>query len=207
MKYAILLILTLILMPSAIAQQQYTENIYVFSLDFASGVPADDECAAAVARLSKRLLVSGINPTFGVRFKINSVDTSAKRGKVTNMAVEEIGEMLVCQDGQTNPPEMNLIPIYNEITIGSRTFRVEGAGIHPAFPDILPGGLVQYTPPGYPSDERRIVNINGSVMSGIPGEKGGSYMESALVGGSGEFDDGLTDNAIHVLRVLIPVKP
>ncbi len=207
MKHAILLILTLALVPSAIAQQQYRENIYVFSLDFSSGVPADDECTAAVAKLERRLMVSGINPTFGTRFRIHSVDILAKKGKVTNMAVEEIGEMLICHDLETNPPEMNLVPIYHEITIGSRTFLVEGAGMHPAFPDVLPGGRVQMTPPGYPTSERFILNLNGTVLPAVPGSRGGSYMESILLGNSGEFGDGLSSNSIIVLRVLLPVNP
>jgi hypothetical protein len=207
MKYAILLILTIALAPNAIAQQQYKEKIYVFSLDFSSAVSADEECTRAVAKLENRTQISGIIPTFGTRFKINSVETSSTQGKVTDMAVEEIGEMLTCHDEEANPPEMNLVPIYNEITIGDRTFLVEGAGRHPLFPNILPGGRVQMTPPGYPTSERLIFNINGTVLSAIPGRRGGAYMESALVGNSGEFGDGLSSNSIVVFRVLLPVNP
>lgn len=209
MKHLILLILALVIVPSAIAQQQYRENIYVFSVDRSVAVPADDECTRAVAKLEKRTMVSGIIPSVGggVRFKIFSVETGSKRGKVTDMAAEEIGEILICEDYQTNPPEMNLIPIYYEITIRDRTFKVEGSGTHPAFPDTLPGGAVQYTAPGYPTPERAIFNINGSVMPGIPGRSGGALMLSALNGNAGEFDDGLRSNVISVLRVLLPVSP
>ena len=93
MKYTILLILTLSVVPSAIAQQEflYKERIYIFSIDFSTRVPADEECAVALDGIRKRLQITGIDATNGVaaRFKIDSVDTSASKGVVTNMADEE----------------------------------------------------------------------------------------------------------------------
>ena len=208
MKFTILLILTISVVPSAIAQQEYLykERIYIFSIDFSSGVPADEECAVALKGIRKRLQITGINATNGLaaRFKIDSVDTSASEGVVTNMADEEIGDMLVCQDTTTYPPEMNVLPIYNEINISGTKFRVEGGGIHPAFPDQLPGGYVQYSPPGYPAPESRVVNINGTVLPSIPGKRGGAYMESVRGGGFDIF--GSAGNAIVVLRVVLPIS-
>jgi hypothetical protein len=146
MKHAILLILALFLVPSAIAQQEfsYKERIYIFSIDFSSGMDAEEECAVALDGIRKRLQITGIDPINGVtaRFKIDSVDTSASDGVVTNMADEEIGDMLICQD-VTSYPDMNLNPTYNEINISGTKFRVEGGGIGPNFSDqILPGGAV-----------------------------------------------------------------
>jgi hypothetical protein len=210
MKHTLMLFLAITLIPSAIAQQQYRENIYVFSLNPSSQVPAIEECVTALDKLATRRNIHDINPTFGSRFKINSVDTSGRHGKVINNAVEEIGEILICQDGQTYPTEMNLTPVYYEISIGNRTFKVEGGGTSPNFPDTptLPGGGSQFTPPGFPvpGENRAVSNFNGSVLPAIPGRVGGAYMESALTGDSGEFDDGLRFNTIHVLRVLLPVR-
>lgn len=207
MKYTLLLILTLAMVPAATAQQQYRENVYVFSVDYGSYVDATEECVVALAKLERRLMVGGIQPSAGGRFKINSVSVSSKRGKVSDAAVEEIGEMLLCEDHETNPPEMNLIPVYFEITIGNKTFKIEGGGTHPAFPDTLVGGISQYTPPGYPTPERSIYNYSGTVLPSIPGTRGGSFTGSILTAGSDEFDDGLGLNSVQVLRVLLPVNP
>ena len=207
MKYAILLILALSVVPGAIAQQEYFyyERIYIFSIDLSSGVPADEDCAVALDGIRKRLQITGIAPTgIAARFKIDSVDTSASEGAVTNMAVEEIGDILICQDTTTYPPEMNQNPMYNEINISGTTFRVEGGGLSPNFPDQLPGGWTQYSPPGYPTPESEVVNINGTVLPSTPGKRGGSYMESARVSRSSGFNTG--SNTIVVLRVVLPVS-
>ena len=209
MKHTIILILALSVVPSAIAQQEYLyeERIYIFSIDFRSAVPAAEECAVALDKIRKRLHITGIDATNGVaaRFKIDSVDTSASKGVVTNMADEEIGDMLVCQDRTTYPPEMNLIPIYNEINISGTTFRVEGGGLSPNFPDqILPGGAAFYTSPGYPAPGVEVINVNGTVLPSSPGKRGGSYAESARIGSNGFPASG--NNAIVVLRVMIPVS-
>ena len=208
MKYTILLILTLSIVPSAIAQQEYLykERIYIFSVDFSSAEPAEEECAAALDGIRKRLQITGINATNGVaaRFKIDSVNTSASEGIVTSMADEEIGDMLVCRDTTTYPPEMNVSPIYNEINISGTKFRVEGGGLQPNFADQLPGGWTQYSPPGYPTPESRVVNINGSVLPSTPGKRGGSYTESFREGSFDEF--GSSGNTIVILRVVLPVS-
>jgi hypothetical protein len=210
MKHAILLILALSVVPSVIAQQEYSykERIYIFSIDFNSGVPAVEECAVALDGIRKRLQITGIDPINGTtaRFKIDSVDTSASEGVVTNMADEEIGDMLICQDTTTYPPEMNVSPIYNEVNVSGTKFRVEGGGLNPNFLDQLPGGLVQYSPPGYPAPGVEVINVNGTVLPSTPGKRGGSYMESTLSvdGDSSAFPAG--GNAIVVLRVLLPVS-
>jgi hypothetical protein len=209
MKHTILLILALSLVPNAVAQQEfsYKERIYIFSIDFSSGMDAEEECVVALDGIRKRLQITGINPTNGVtaRFKIDSVDTSASDGVVTNMADEEIGDMLICQDTTTYPPEMNLSPTYNEINISGTKFRVEGGGMSPNFPDqILPGGAVQYSPPGYIAPGTRVINVNGTVLPSSPGKRGGSYVESARIGNSG-LPPG-PNNAVVILRVILPVS-
>ena len=210
MKYTILLILTLSVVPSAIAQQEYLykERIYIFSIDFSSRVPADEECAVALDKIRKRLQITGIDATNGVaaRFKINSVDTSASEGVVTNMADEEIGDMLVCVDETTYPPEVNRLLNYREINISGTTFRVEGGGLQPNFPDQLPGGLVQFSPPGYPTPESSVANVNGTVLPSIPGKRGGSYAESTLFAPAGSSGFNAGNNTIVVLRVVLPVS-
>ena len=208
MKHTIILILALSVVPSAIAQQEYLyeERIYIFSIDFSSAVPAAEECAVALDKIRKRLGITGIDATNGItaRFKIDSVDTSASKGVVTNIADEEIGDMLICVDQTTYPPEMNQNPIYNEINISGTTFRVEGGGLSRNYPDQLPGGFVQYSPPDYPAPGVDLINVNGTVLPSIPGKRGGAYMESARVGSSGFPSFG--NNSIVVLRVMIPVS-
>jgi len=210
MKYTILLILTLSAVPSAIAQQEflYRERIYIFSIDFSSGVPAVEECAVALKGIRKRLQITGIDATNGaaVRFKIDSVDTSANEGVVTNMANEEIGDILICIDETTYPLGTNRQPNYNEINISGTKFRVEGGGLNPNFPDQLPGGLVQYSPPGYPTPESRVVSVNGTVLPSIPGKRGGSYVESTMFAPAGQSGFNAGNNSIVILRVVLPVS-
>ena len=85
---------------------------------FAVKIAEVRDSAAGLAGIEKRQRITGINPTNNGRAKIYSVDTSA--GIVTNTPGEEIGEILICQDFQTYPPEMNLLPVYYEITIDNK---------------------------------------------------------------------------------------
>ena len=50
MKHVILFMLISGLAPIAIAQEEYLykERLYVFSIDYDSGVPAQEECVAAL---------------------------------------------------------------------------------------------------------------------------------------------------------------
>ena len=109
---------------------------------------------------------------------------------------------------ETYPAEKNLAPIYYKISIGNRTYRIVGGGTSVNFPnlDTLPGGRVHFTPPGYPTPDRFVDQVSGSILPSIPGGKGGTYMESASLGGSDDVDDGLTSNIIHVLRVMPPIR-
>ena len=206
MKHALFLLLAIALIPCAMAQQQYKDKIFVFSMDTSSFVPAEEDCAAGVANIAARYNIHDINPNFAARAKINSVDTWNRTGKVTDMAVQEIGDILVCQDFQTIPPEMNLAPVYYEITIGGRTYTAEGAGTSPDFPEFstLPGGGVVYTAPGYPSPGTVIQNFTGSVLPSIPGRVGGTYLESALIADP-DNENGLSTTVIQILHVLVPV--
>jgi hypothetical protein len=215
MKKTVLLILVFALAPGASAQeeaQKYKEFVYVFSPDFFNDVDfegVDEECAAAVDKIARQTTVENINPNNNGRVKIYSVDM-AKKGKVTNDRKEEIGEMLVCQDFQTYPAELNLVPIYYEITIGSRTFRVAGGGTSIAFPELetLPGGGVVYVPPGFPNLSRTVDVFSATVLPAVPGMRGGVYTDSRLTGACGdECEDGLGANILSVLRVVLPVNP
>jgi hypothetical protein len=204
----------LLLQPSAFAQEQeqeqqkYKEFLFFFSPNFYEAEPADEECAAALAKLARKTSIQDINPNNNGRVKIYSV-ALGKKGQVTDDRVEEIGEMLVCQDFQTYPPEMNLVPIYYEITIGSRTFIVAGAGTSIEFPDAetLPGGGVQYVPIGFPNPNRTVLVYSGTVLPAVPGMRGGSYTDSRLGGPDGESEDGLSGNIVSVLRVVLPDNP
>jgi hypothetical protein len=202
----------LLLQPSAFAQEQeqqkYKEFIYFFSPDFFNGVePADEECAAAIANLSRLTNIQDINPNNNGRVKLYSV-ALGKKGKVLDDRVEEIGEMLVCQDLQTYP-EKNLDPFFYRITIGSRTFFVAGAGTSIEFPDAetLPGGGVQYVPTGFPNPNRTVYVWSGTVLPAVPGMRGGAYTDSRLSGYDGESEDGLSSNIVSVLRVVLPDNP
>jgi hypothetical protein len=209
MKKIILVMLILVLAPIAIAQGEYLykERIYVFSIDYDSGVPAQEECVAALKGIKTRLQVTGIESSDGTRFKIDSVITTASEGLVTNMADEEIGDILICEDYTTYPPEANLVPIYYEISIDGTKYRVEGGGLSPDFPDQLPGGYVQYSPPGYPTTLSRIGNVNGTVLPSIPGKRGGSYAETFRGAPFPEGSGGLVGgSSLVVLRVVLPVS-
>ena len=208
MKLAVLLFLSISLIPSAIAEQQYQEKIFVYSLDLSSGMPAGEDCTAGVNKIAARYNIHDINPTFASRFKIYSVDTWDRTGKVTNIAVQEIGDILVCQDHQTNPPEMNLVPIYYEITIGGRTYSGEGAGTSTNFPELsaLPGGGVTHSPPDYPSPGAAYFqNFTGTVLPSRPGTVGGTFLESALITNR-ENEHGLRSHVIQVLHILVPIN-
>jgi hypothetical protein len=207
MKHAIALILSLALVPSALAQQEYREKIYVFSMDYTSGVFADSECADALRGIKTRLHVTGINANLTERFKIYAVDAAG--GLVTRMAGEAIGDVLLCDDLQTYADNRNAI--YREINIDGTTYRVEGSGTHPDF-GRLPGGDTTFSPPGtltsagLPAD---LIIDTGTVMPSVPGKRFGTLMESKVIvdwTGLGIFNRELS-TSLNVLRVELPVNP
>ena len=102
--------------------------------------------------------------------------------------------------------ELRLVGTDNEINISGTKFRVEGGGLNPNFPDQLPGGLVQYSPPGYPTPESRVVSVNGTVLPSIPGKRGGSYVESTMFAPAGQSGFNAGNNSIVILRVVLPVS-
>jgi hypothetical protein len=204
MRQVIILLMAIVLVPSAYAQS-YEEVVYVFTLDPDSVVSDEGECAAGIDRLARRYKVTGINPNRTAKIKINAVTITGKNAKVNGRGDEELGELLLCQDWQTYPPETNRVPIYSEITIRGRTFRVIGGGLHPAFPEILPGGLQVMTPQGYPAPDVFPVGITGTVLPAFPaGERGGVYSANYITD-LGHPDDLWNTTSHHILRVLLPI--
>ena len=208
MKEAIMLLMAIALIPCSFAQQSlYREVVFVFTVDQGSVIPDEGECAVGLNQIAKRFSVTGINPTVAGKLKINTFTTSGNNAKVNGQGDEEVGELLVCQDWQTYVPETNLVPIYYEVRIGGRKFRVMGGGIHPLFPDILPGGLQVMAQLGYPATDVLPVAISGTVLSsGEPGSRGGIYSTNFILDLSNpdDPDDRWKTNSQHVLRVLLP---
>lgn len=205
MKKTILATLIFCLAPVAMAQEDYlyTQRLYVFSINYDTGVDAQEDCVAGVKGIKKRLHIGGIEPVDGTRFKINSVITTASEGLVTNMADEEIGDILTCLDYSAYP-----VPIYYEINIDGTTYRVEGGGQSPDFPGRLPGGYEEYSPAGYPTAESYVGNVNGTVLPSTPGKRGGSLTDTFLGAPWPDGSGGLVGNSsLIVLRVVLPISP
>jgi hypothetical protein len=135
------------------------------------GGPVLDACYAGLDALEEQALITGIAPTLGARVKLYPVqfeetDSTLLAGNDGNSdgenewiqtgdapirlkapktePVEAIGEILVCQDWQTyfNGAQVNLVPVYYEITLGDVTYTASGGGQSPNFPNlpVLPGG-------------------------------------------------------------------
>ncbi|MEH6569321.1 MAG: hypothetical protein V7709_09610 [Halioglobus sp.] len=210
MKQALILLITFALIPSSFAQQLYNEVSYVFTVDEDSITSDDGECAAGIERLAKRYGFSGISPTITGKFKIHTFTTQAHNGRTNSLDDDEIGELLVCQDWGTYLPDTNVVPIYYEIHLAGRLFRVIGGMLHPAFPDtILPGGLRIMAPAGFPAENIFPVVVGGTVLSSgaqvSPGERGGVYSTNFIVDLAGDPDDQWSTTSHHVLRALMPV--
>jgi hypothetical protein len=209
-KKLILFFVSIVLLPVAFAQTEYQQKTFVFSIPEESEIPGDSEmeCEEGLAFIASWYGIHDINPNLTLKRKIYSVKSWDKTGKVINNEVNQIGEILACLDFQTYVPYgRNLIPIYYEITISGRKFRIAGAGTSPESRfDVMPGGGEFITDPAWPEKGLTFLNHTGRVLPAIDGKPGGSFniMNLSNPGGvSTEYDHG----TMGVLIVLIPLKP
>ena len=214
MKYLLLLVWAFVLSPGLNAQQEYREVVYVYEFDYASYEPAEKECAAGLAKLEDKSKISGINLTYTGKFKIYSVGTLARKGKVTDHTVTEIGETFVCLDQFTYRSQgENLSPLYQEVTIGNRTYKIEGGGIHADSPDRRYGG-VSHIMGGYPASDSLWETVTGTVLPSRPSVDADSAVTrgGVLVGSVRlVFDENLQiipslSSSTSILRVILPVN-
>jgi hypothetical protein len=213
MKKIILFLIALVWIPSSFAQVLYQQKEFIFSVPpFAPPIIVTREklvaeCEAGIAFVAGRYNIHGINPSNAGKWKISAIRTSDINGKFLEDAVNEIGEILICQDRQTYPPEKNIWPVYYEILVNGRRFRAVGGGTSPDFPEleILPGGIQLMTPLGYPNDGVFQLNSSATVLASTPGKVGGAFSLGRLEVDEDqkEFFDG---TGIGVLRLTVPIQ-
>ena len=214
MKKVVVVFLSFIFISTTFAQNEYKQKEFIFST---GGVVVNDpedldaalgECLKGVATVENVYNIHDINPTWGVKTPIYSVETLKRNGKVVNNEERAIGTLLQCQDWQTYWPQRLVVPVYYEITISGKKYRAAGAGTSPDFADLefLPGGGSPMVRAGYPENGVSYLNYYATVLPGIPGKIGGTFQ----IGNLG-FVDGVPreqyDHASSaILRVLIPMK-
>jgi len=183
----------------------YKQKQFVFSIPESPPNPAQAECDEGVALLTKYEFYD-IKPNATGKFKISTISTWDKTSKVLDNDVNEIGEILVCQDWQTYWPQRNLVPVYYEITIGGRKYRAMGAGTSPNFPqfDVLPGGLQAMTREGYPEVGVTYLSITATVLPSTEGKVGGMFFTGNLAYVDGVDRDYYDHGGIGVLQILVP---
>ena len=183
----------------------YRQKQFVFSIPESPPNPAQAECDAGVGFITKFQLYD-INPNVTGKFKISSVVTWDKTGKVLDDDVNEIGEILVCQDWQTYWPQQNIVPVYFEITIGGRKYRAAGAGTSPDFPQltIMPGGGQAMIREGYPEIGVTFLNYTATVLPTADGKVGGIFYLGNLAYVDGVDRDYYDHGSLGVLQILVP---
>ena len=202
MKNILLVALTVFLVPTSFAQTEYKQRTYVFSES--ENIEGDhlDECMQGIKFIANQFDYHGINPNFAFKNKIFSIKSSIKTGKVVDRTVNEIGEILICQDWQSRLDE-GIAPAYFEITIGKAKYRAAGAGTTPLVPDVdpLPGGGRQMTPSGYPEPGVANLSYTATVFPAISGRKGGML----YIGNLGYIDGTPTDYFNHFSMAILQV--
>jgi len=201
----------IVLVPGAFAQTEYQQKTFVFFIPEGSEIPADSEkeCEEGLAFIADWYGIRDINLNFTSKRKIYSVKSWEKTGKVIDNEVNQIGEILACVDFKTYISQgINFIPIYYEITISGRKFRVAGGGtsFESQF-DVMPGGGQFITDSMWPERALAPLNHTGRVLPAIDGKPGGIFNIMNLSNPAGVSRENYDHGTIGVLLVLIPVKP
>ena len=110
----------MILVPGALAQTVYKQATYIFHRGERIEGNHLPECMEGLDFIAKKFDYQGINPNFAYKNTIYSVRTLDSNGKLIDQEVEQIGEILECEDWQTHFPARLVAPVYYEITIGSK---------------------------------------------------------------------------------------
>lgn len=186
---------------------RYKQKQFVFSIPESLPIAAQDECDLGVADLS-RFRIQDINPNVTAKYQLSAIRTWNATGKVLDQDVNEVGEILVCQDWQTYWPERNLIPVYYEITIGGRTYRAVGAGTSPKYTeyDVLPGGGQVMVPENYPEPGVTFLNYTATVLPASDDKVGGIFFIGNLGYVDGIDRSYFDHGSIGVLQLIIPTR-
>jgi hypothetical protein len=205
MKKIGVFLLSILVSSFATAQQLYDERIYIYSTGDLSSEGHEEACDEGLAYIASKWGFTGVNANVFVKAKLYSVETRAHNGKLKNDKVQEIGEILACQDWQTYLPDTNIIPVYYEITVGGRTYRAEGAMTLPSVPVVAGGGQLHYVP-GYLPPEIYMGDIAATILPMSPGQRGGVLTVNGIFDFAQDPDDDYESSAIHVLRITVPAK-
>jgi hypothetical protein len=184
----------------------FKQKEFVFSIPQGPATEAESECNEGIAFITKYDIYD-IKPTYTGKWRIATIRTWDRTGKVIDNDVNDIGEILVCQDWQTYWPQRNLVPVYYEITIGGRKYRAAGAGTSPNFPqfDVLPGGGQVMVPEGYPEYGVTQLNYSATVLPATSEKVGGSFNIGNLGFVDGTPSASYDHYSIGVLRITVPI--
>jgi len=184
----------------------FKQKEFVFSIPQGPVTEAVSECNEGIAFITKYNIYD-IKPTYTGKWRISTIRTWNRTGKVIDNDVNDIGEILICQDWQTYWPERNLVPVYYEITIGGRKYRAAGAGTSPNFSqfDVLPGGGQVMVPEGYPESGVTQLNYSATVLPATSEKVGGSFNIGNLGFIDGTPRVSYDHYSIGVLRITVPI--
>ena len=209
MRKIVLFIVALLWSQLTLAQL-YVQKVFVFSSPrVVEGADAEQECAEGIDWLTNNTKIRGINPTYFSKTELSVVETLESNARVTSTDVNNIGELLICQDYQSCWPDRNLVPRYFEITINNRKYRAVGGGTSEAIPqlDTLPGGTEWMTPADFPTRGVNYINYTGTVLPARRPGRGGTIILTNL-----GFVDGVPKAAydharVGVLSIVQPIQP
>ena len=201
------------------ASLDYDETVYIFRTSAISG-PSDfiDECNEVIgATLIDGIEIGGL-PDIAGMVALHSVHTKKTDGSLKK-PIKKIGEMLVCQDRDANPPGTNQIPVFYSVRLGDLTFNAEGGGTSIAFPGPLPGGGQTMAPqePGlnlfYPLPGVSLENYSATILPSFPPGDFGLFVSNGTGGNMvintiANFaqDERFETEGIGVIRFLQPIE-
>ena len=211
LKY-VLLVLSFCFINGAIAQEAtWAQKNFLFTIPDEPGntLPnAEEECRDRLAKLKARG-ISGIEPHIFGKFKIFRSRTAPINGRVINNSVNEIGEILICQDWQNYSDQNNKVPVFFEILINDRRYGAVGGVEYSEAAEIVsvPGGGTVMSVQGYPQRGLAYLTYTGIVLPAAPGGRGGTITMSNLAFVDGGLPRALIDHSSHfVLSVWQPLN-
>jgi len=128
---------------------------------------------------------------------------------VINNSVNEIGEILICQDWQNYSAMNNKIPVYFEILINDRLYRAVGGVEYSQAPEgvSIPGGGSTMSVENYPQRGLAYLTYTAIVLPSAPGGRGGTITMSNLAFVDGGSPRPHIDHSSHfVLSVWQPLN-
>ena len=225
MKSKSMVFLATLLPLSMFAQAQidyeslnYDETVYVFRTSPMSG-PSEfiEECNELIgANLIDGIEIGGL-PDIAAMVELHSVHTKKTDGSLKK-PIKKIGEMLVCQDRDANPPEANQIPVFYSVRLDGLTLNAEGGGTSIVFPGTLPGGGQTMAPQEpalnlfYPVPGVALENYSATIIPSFPpgdfgifisGGRGGNMVINAIT--NFVQDERFETEGIGVIRFFQPI--